>query len=162
MGSHHLENCLLPWENRNSSLYHILLPYSIPPVASHLTLKKIRVLTVILSPTRSCPHCLSDLISYHPSPLLLPQATLASFVFPKHAPASGPLHLLFHLPEMLCLEIYAWLHPWLPVGLCSILPLQKSFPRSLYLTQWPLSISPSHIQCLHYFIFITFRLYIYR
>lgn len=56
-------------------------------------------LNYLIWPTWSI-HCISDLLSYDFSPYMLHQNSWLFLQCAMHAPTSGPLHLLFSLPEI--------------------------------------------------------------
>ena len=98
VGSNHLEDCSSPLAGRNSPLYHISLPCRIPPVASHLTLNKIKNSYHNLhSPTRSGPICLIS--SPNTLPFLYslkphwPPYCSSNTVLPQHLCTCCSLHL---------------------------------------------------------------------
>ena len=78
----------------------------------------------------------------------------------RHAPASGPLHLLFPLPNMFFLQITAWLTPSLPLYLSSKDPLPRD-PLTPWLSYQNFNISLTFHSSQHCFMYFLLNIYHY-
>lgn len=102
-------------------------------------------------------------VTCHPLPCLWSLATLASFrclILSKHIPASGPLHLLFHLPGTLFPQSVTWPAPLHHSGSGSNVTFsERPSPTTLSIGV-PLRCSLSHSYCPHIFQHLNISCYL--